>query len=229
MLNSKVILIVSCLLVLLGVSTAGAAELPLIFSEDWDTSGGQLPAIWQVLPRSNSSDTPAVSSDQAFSGKYSLSVWRTAGAINMTNWVAIQFPTVPEERLVVSFSLWASDKERSLALAFSGNDLPINTMMGGEAGPFLALRSGALQSYVTAYVDQGIITPQTWYRVTLDIDVKNRCYDVYLDGVQQNFDPISYRNNSLEKLTAIGFGFHAASAAAGYKPVYIDDLEIRGY
>jgi len=229
MLKSKLVLFVSCLLILLGVNAVGASELPLIFSENWDESSGRLPEAWVVLPRANSEDTPVVSSDQALSGKYSLSVWRTQGAVNMTNWVAIPFPTVPKERVVVSFSFWATDTERSLVMAFSGNDLDISSMMGAAAGPFLSLRNGALQSYVSAYVDEAAFVPQTWHRVSLDVNLKNRSYDVYFDGKKTNATPIGYRNNDLETLTAFGLGFHAASASAGYLPVYIDDVEIRGY
>lgn len=228
MLKGKLVLVVSCLLVLFAMSAA-ASELPLIFSENWDNSAGQLPEVWQVLPRGNSQDTPMVSSEQVLSGRYSISVWRTAGAANMTNWVAIQFPTVPKERLTVSFSFWASDKERSLVIGFSGNDLPLSSMMGAQSGPFLSLRNGALQSYVNAYVDEAAYTPETWHRVTLDIDLKNRSYDVYFDGKKTNAQPIGYRNSELEKMNGFGFGYHAASATAGYRPVFIDDIEIRGY
>ncbi|HHW09522.1 MAG TPA: hypothetical protein GXX29_06070 [Firmicutes bacterium] len=219
--------LVCSIAVLLAAALVQAEELPLVVKEDFDGSGGQLPESWVVLPRGGSSDTPDISKEQALSGEYSLRIWRTRNAVNMTNWVAIQF-TPLKERAVISFSFWASDVQRSLVMSLIGSDQPMNSLMGGEAGPFLVLRNGALQNYDTAFWDIAPYVPEKWYRVSIDIDVTAAVFDVYVDGEKANFVPLKYRNNKVSDIAAFGIGFHAASNTAGYLPVYIDDFEVRG-
>lgn len=207
-------------------------ELQLIVQDDFaEGPVNAIPTNWTQVARPNAEGAPYVSDERARTGEYALRIGREQDAPNITNGAALSFDSL-RLRTLVSFWFYASDTKRSLTFALIGSDSG-QFLFGASAGPFLILNNGKVQGYSQAedrFIDAGTYKPEQWHQVTLDIDIRERTYNVFVDDAIEpnNEEPIPFRNNDIRDISQFGVAYHAVGSSPGHLPVYIDDVEVRG-
>src|SRR5690625_647298 len=187
-------LILICI-VAFGSMALAESEFPLIIEEDFSQSEvGEQPKGWVIAESGTSPDTPYVTDEVARSHARALRLGREPENDHRTNRVVLNFDAL-HERAIVSFWFQAVDTDRTLVLGIGGTSEGVN-LFGASAGPFIVLRNAAVQSYSeNVFVDVGLYAPGQWHKVTIDINIPESTYDVYMDDADEpgNLSPLVFR------------------------------------
>lgn len=204
-------------------------ELPIIVADDFsDSTVDEPPANWRIVDR-GSTDTPYVSDAQAHSKERSLRLAREPANSHIANGVVLDFDSLARQA-VASFWFYATDPGRTLVITLSSSGQSANPF-GASTGPFIVLRDSTVQAYSEgAFRDAGEFEIDTWHKVTIDVDIPSRTYNVFLDDAEEPSHPapFRFRDDSNDNIAAFGLSYQAASQTGSHLPVYIDDVEIRG-
>ncbi|NLN18592.1 MAG: hypothetical protein GX162_04850, partial [Firmicutes bacterium] len=147
----------------------------------------------------------------------------------------IVFPAV-KERLRVEFDMFVTSGRRSLRVTLGGSARPVESVHPGSANTAIFL--GFWRDEIHALTEKpsqvwasgGLYTSGQWHKVTLDIDIPTRTYNVFIDEIPwpQNDKPIPFYSQDYDDLNTIAFAYQSFSAENNTEPAYVDNVRIWG-
>ena len=214
--------------------------LSLLYATDFETVPiGRLPDDWELVVQRRSPDAPYVieAPEQigAPSGERVLFLGRTKDTSNESSYAAIVFPAV-KERLRVEFDMFVTSGRRSLRVTLGGSARPVESVHPGSANTAIFL--GFWRDEIHALTEKpsqvwasgGLYTSGQWHKVTLDIDIPAKTFNVYIDDDPrpQNNKPVSFYSLDYDDLNSIAFAYQSFSAENNTEPAYVDNVKIWG-
>lgn len=212
------------------------------FYEDFESiQVNDLPDGWLIGGSSSYDHSPHVVEDpdgvEPISGRRVLKVGRGEGESRISKHAYREFDPI-KGKVSLSFWFYPTNDQRSLNLSVKGN-----TPEAGEtkfsphedSTVFLTLNHGGSnirfflkkEGSTVHWTNGPAITPNVWQKITLDMDVDENKFDVYLnDSEVPALSSLEFANQTTE-LTGIALWYQANSSEENHSPVYIDDILIK--
>lgn len=203
-----------------------------IASQDSWISGGTVSSVRTANDISTLLTTSGLNADDTVhSGTQALLMSGGEGSVTTR-----RFVTGLESETYVTLDAWVRPLDRRLDVGATnlGNSfIVLEDSSNASAGRAAAVRFG-YDTNALAHIDYATSVtgiwqstgmawdPDTWYNVTMSLDMAAQTYDFYLDGAKVNSSPIAfYQGNTVNSIG--GVRFYRGGAQAG---MIVDDLTI---
>jgi len=219
-------------------SQVSEPDLPLIHQQDFESAPvGGLPDGWVHLATANSPNLPNVvkaPAELGAAGGQVLFLERTANTSNVTGQAVFSFPAV-QERLVLTFDMFTTTERRNLRITLGGSALTPKDIHGtiANAGIFIAMNGGRVLGLLDAGANTwafgGSYSAGRWHTVTVDINIKEQTFNVYVDDAVMpgNPEPIPFYKGYAD-LNTLAFCYQSISSHNNTAPVYVDNVKVWG-